>query len=387
MKRNAIIALIITLFVALPILKGRISTRDSLHRINAEIVSEKRINNSILASGVFEYKVSVDVKPEVMGQVIAVEIEEGETVRKGQVIIKLDPTKYIADIASKKAELQQQDITIKRQRLVLADIERELRKLNKLRDRKVLVQEDFARKKHEMELVKVDLERLIAIRDEYEAKLAFAEDLLSKTSVRAPIDGLITELSASLGEVVLPSNVSMTGSSLFTVVEPSSLLATVFVNQADGQKVSVGKEADVYTVANDEQRIQGKVAYIASVAKEQRGDGLSFRVDIEINKEDHFVRAGMSCRSEIQATSVKNTLAVPVQAVMRDGHEKMSKKFVYVSENNKVKRKDITAGISDDSYLQVLSGLDLGDVVLTGPYISLKRLGIGDAVNISLEPN
>ncbi|HET7307373.1 MAG TPA: hypothetical protein VFK24_06135, partial [Gammaproteobacteria bacterium] len=146
-------------------------------------------------------------------------------------------------------------------------------------------------------------------------------------------------------------------------------------------------------VAYPNDSLDGKVTFIGTSATTATGhQGLSFKVKVLLAKSKIDLRPGMSCRAEIHTRTTHDTLAVPVQAVMYTAADRKrasadsTSGYVFVVDNGHVKKETVTTGISNDKDIAILTGLNAGDKVVTGPYETLHHLKAGDAIKITTQP-
>ena len=256
---------------------------------------------------------------------------------------------------------------------------------------KNLVDEDsYEALESELALSRVDLRSLQESLTQARAALDQSEDLLSKTRIRSPIDGVVIQLDLKVGETVIAGTTNIPGSTMMVIADPSETLTEVQVDEADIAQVRVGQGADIFTAAYPDSPLSGTIQSIASVARQTPGQAsLSFLVKILLDEQDvMIIRPGMSVRADIYTQSSEETLAVPVQAVLYDedldkdkkSRDKEEQTYVFVMEDGKAVRKDVKVGISSDSDQEIIEGLEQGETVIAGPFRVLRDMNDGDAV-------
>jgi HlyD family secretion protein len=259
---------------------------------------------------------------------------------------------------------------------------------------KNLVDEDsFEVLESELALAKVDLRSLQESLLQARAALDQSQELLSKTRIRSPIDGVVIQLDLKVGETVIAGTTNIPGSTMMVIADPSETLTEVQVDEADIAQVREGQAADIFAAAYPDTPLSGTIQSIASVARQTPGQAsLSFLVKILLDEQDELtIRPGMSVRADIYTQSSEETLAVPVQAVLFDedagkGNEDDNKEgkeeqaYVFLMQDGKAVRRDVEVGISSDSDQEVIGGVKEGDAVISGPYRVLRNLNDGEAV-------
>ena len=198
-------------------------------------------------------------------------------------------------------------------------------------------------------MARVDLRSLQESLAQGRAALDQSEELLSKTRITSPIDGIVIQLDIKVGETVIAGTTNIPGSTMMVIADPSATLTEVQVDEADIAQVREGQRADVFTAAYPDTPLSGTIQSIASVARQTPGQAsLSFLVKILMDKQDRMtIRPGMSVRADIYTQTSDETLAIPVQAVLydedtdqdNDGEEEQT--YVFVMQDGKAIRKDV----------------------------------------------
>lgn len=384
MNRKALVFIGLgVLLVGLPLL-GKLTRGDAAKTVEVTPVAAKLIRSSILSSGALAYRDEVELRSEVIGKVQSVEVEEGDEVAAGDLVIALDPEQFRAQVEQQQANVRIQEIAIERQRVLLANIERRVERQREMFERKLLDTNTFEAAENELLLARVDLrtreESLLQAR----AALAQAEDNLARTEIRSPIDGIVIMLDAKPGEAVITGTTNIPGTTLAKIADPSVMLTEVHVDEADIAKIALGQNASIFAAAFPDTALPGIVESIAASAQQAPGQqNLSFEVKIRlIEPDDVAIRPGMSCRAEIYTESSDDALAVPVQAVLydEDSTGDAEQPYVFVIEDGKAKRRDVKPGLSSDSDMEIVSGLTAGEIVISGPFRELQHLKEGEAV-------
>ncbi len=188
---------------------------------------------------------------------------------------------------------------------------------------------------------------------------------------------------------MIPGTTNIPGSTLMTIGDPSNLLAQVNVDEADVAHVGLGETAEVTSTAYPNTTLQGTVNFVAPSATTMPGQqGQGFLVKIGIaHPEKLDIRPGMTCRAEIFTQSAKDTIAIPVAAVLFSTDNQQTKSlfnasgaYVFVNDHGKARRVNVTLGVSSDIWQEIKSGLKKGDQVITGPYDVLHALANGTEV-------
>ncbi|MDE1887803.1 MAG: efflux RND transporter periplasmic adaptor subunit, partial [Gammaproteobacteria bacterium] len=250
---------------------------------------------------------------------------------------------------------------------------------------------------NQLDIAKVQLDSQKEAARIAEAQLSQAQQNLSKTVIRSPIDGMVTSLPVKVGETVI-TGTNIPGSTLMEIADPAEVLADVQVDEADIANVKLGEKADINAVSYPNDTFHGTVQFIAASVTSSTNvsstaptaqQGVTFEVKIGLtDKQLPRVRPGMSCRAEIYTQSTPNAIAVPLQAVLYENNpnskslEPTSGAYVYVLQHGKAHKVDVTTGVSSDTYQEIVSGLKAGETVITGPYTVLHALSDGAKVSV-----
>ncbi|MBT8075658.1 MAG: efflux RND transporter periplasmic adaptor subunit [Gammaproteobacteria bacterium] len=393
MKKILIFAVLAALLIGLPILSKFTGGSDAA-KVEVQQVEFKLIKSSILASGTLAYREQVQLRSEVIGQVTRLHVDEADRVKKGDPVITLEPKTYQAQVEQAEARVRIQQIAIERQQLLIKTLTDRFERQQTMFSKQLVDEDSYEAVESELALAKVDLRSLQESLAQSRAALDQAQELLSKTRILSPIDGVVIQVDIKEGETVIAGTMNIPGATMMIIADPSETLTEVQVDEADIAQVREGQRADVFTAAYPDTPLSGTIQSIATTARRTQGQAsLSFLVKILLDEQDTFViRPGMSVRADIYTQSSEEALAVPVQAVLYDENfgaddeggdsDKGSKEqtYVFVMADGKAVRKDIETGISSDSDQEIKSGLEEGETVIIGPFRTLRDLADGDEV-------
>lgn len=391
MKKILVFALIGAVLVA-AVLVSKFRGGGDTKEVEMATAEFRLIKSSILASGTLAFREQIELTPEVIGQVVRVHVEESDPVSRGDLVITLDPKTYQAQVDQASARTRMQAIAIERQRLLIENLEERYARQKSMFEKKLVDEDSFERLENELSLARVDLRSFQESLSQSQAALNQAEELLAKTVIRSPIDGIVIQIEVEAGETVIAGTTNIPGSTMMVIADPSETLTEVRVDEADIAQVEIGQQADIYAAAYPDTALRGTVQSIAAVARQTPGQqSLSFLVKILLDEQDDLkIRPGMSVRADIYTQSAEETLAVPIQAVLFDedsGDEEEDedtrsgdRAYVFLVEDGKAVRRDVRTGLSSDADQEIVEGLDKGDRVVSGPYRVLRHLRDGEAV-------
>ena len=349
----------------------------------------------MLASGSLTYESQVTLAPEVTGRVKEILVEEGDEVKRDQLLMRLDPRAPQAAIEQSQAQVRQARLSIERRQVdydsQLTKVKRfEALKANGMVDANSLEALASAR-----DLAEVDLRTSREQLSQAQAQLSQAEEQLAKTEIRSPLNGKVTAIYVKVGQTAVPSFSGISGSVLVDVADTTSIDAEINVDETDIARVRVGAEARVVPAAFPDKTLSGTVDQVAIAPRQQAGQNKSYPVRIRLTNTDGVTfHPGMSCRAEVltNAKDDAKVLAVPVQALRyEDNPDKSSSAeksvaSVFVHDGGRAVKRTVATGTADDSYIAVTSGLKEGDQIIVGPAKTLLFLIDGEKVNINLKP-
>ena len=397
-KRKLWITLAIIAGILLLVLIGRFAAHGSAQKVTVAKVEDRTIRSSILASGTLVYLNPVELKPEIIGKISAIPVVEGQMVKKNQVVLRIDPTLYQAAVAQAQASAQQAELAIQSQRLTVANLRLQWNRQHALYQQHLVDANTFDQLTNQLDIAKVQLDSQQEALRVAQAQLNQAEQNLAKTVILSPIDGMVTSLPVKVGETVI-TGTNIPGSTLMDIADPAEVLADVQVDEADIANVKLNEDADINAVSYPNDTFHGKVQFIAASVTDNSAtstssttaaqQGVTFEVKIGLTDQKlPRIRPGMSCRAEIYTQSTPNAIAVPLQAVLFDNNpnskslEPTSGAYVYILQDGKAHKVDVSTGVSSDTYQEILSGLKAGETVITGPYTVLHALSDGSKVSV-----
>ncbi|KKO46932.1 hemolysin D [Arsukibacterium ikkense] len=382
MKKMLILLVIVAVLVGL-ISLSQYRKQQQTTSVTTALVSEGALADSILASGNLEFNTQIQIRSEVTGRVLEVLVEEGDVVEQGQILMRLDDTAFAADVNRTRAMVQSQQIDIARAKAQLADLQRQFSRQQQLYSSGLIQQETIDSLQSQLDIADINVRSSEAALQQGLATLAMAEDNLSKTVYRAPIAGLLSTVDIKPGETVIAGSTNIIGSPLMTLADPSAILAELRVDEADIANVHLGQQAEIFAAAYPRQAIKGEVIQIATSARYMnQSQSLSFRVKVLLQPEDIALYPGMSCRAEIILAQKPQSLQVPIAAVQQNEHY-----FVWIVQDGLATKRQVTLGMASDIAQEVLTGVQVGDEVITGPARTMPGLTEGRRLTTELRDN
>jgi HlyD family secretion protein len=391
MRKKLIGAAVAAAVIAVPVAVKFGSSKPG-HEAELATVQKLEIHPSILATGNLVFRQEVQLSAEVIGKVAAVQVKEGDQVTRGQVLLKLDPTIYQAEVAQQEASRRNAAIAIERAQINVANQQRSLERTSQLYKSKYVGISQYDDAVHQLDLAKVELRASHESLEQASALLSQSRERLAKTEVRAPIDGTVTAVPIKIGETAVASATGIAGSSLMTIADVGSIMAEVNVDEADIARVAVSQQAKVFPAAYPDQPLTGRVESVAMAPKSAlpgaQSQGRNYVVKLRLDDPKLALRSGMTCRVEIVVGGSSAKPAVPIQAVMseeiagaKDKDHIKNTSYVFVVQDGKAKKTTVELGLSDDANQEVTKGLAAGQTIAVGPARLLRELHDGDAVS------
>ncbi|MBS1616777.1 MAG: efflux RND transporter periplasmic adaptor subunit [Bacteroidetes bacterium] len=417
--------LLLILLIIIGRLKGDEGTRVAIEAADPHTITE-----TVSASGKIYPETEVKIAPEVSGEIIALNVEEGDSVHAGELLVRINPAIYNSMVNQAEASVSQTRASSEnttelvgqsKSQFLLAQATFE--RNQKLYQKKVISAMEFEQAKAQYEGAKAQFEAAKAASSGgrfgvagAEAGLSQAKENLRKTTIFAPRSGIISQLNVKLGERVV-GTAQMAGTDMLTIADLSRLEVRVDVSETDIAKVHVGDTSIIEADAYRKRKFKGVVSRIdvsstnAGTVQAVSSDQVTnYTVRIYILPSSYsdlaaslpkgklIFKPGMSASVEIQTRREQDALAVPVNAVTtRDWPDSLKKfhkndleasdirqvVFVYEPKTRQVRIRDVKTGLQDNQYIQITSGLKQGDQVVIAPYgVITRTLKDKDAVSI-----
>lgn len=394
-------------------------------QVATEKATVRDINETVSASGKIKPHIEVKISPEVSGEVIDLPVKEGDVVKKGQLLCKIRPDilksgydRAVASYNSQKASVGNSSQMLKQAEATFTNQAAVYKRSKELFDKKVLSAAEFDAAKASYNGAKAALEaaKQNVIGSQYglaqsSATVKEAQDNLVKTTIYSPVDGVVSKLSIEQGERVL-GTAQFAGTEIMTISDLSQMDVNVDVNENDINRITVGDSSKIEVDAFLGKKFNGVVTEIgssANVVGTNADQVTNFTVKVRIDPKSYAdilnksannpspFRPGLTATVDIK-TNHTRALAVPIQSVTtrddkmadnangpkKDNNSSAktpaktassapSKEYVFVYNAGKVKQVQVTTGIQDDMYIQVLTGLKAGDEVVSAPYPAISK--------------
>ncbi len=370
---------------ATPVLTARVATQDIVSKVtaNGKIQAENKVEMSAL----------------VQGQVVNLAVREGDKVRKGDFLLQIDRNRAAAEEAGSSAALKASLSDRDSAKETMAQAERDFDRARRNYDARITSEADYQRAQSGLETARSAFGAAQNRVDQMRAGLSANRDTLSKTTVRAPIDGIVTTLRVKAGEVTVIGTMNNPGTQLLTVSDMSTVEAVLMVDETDTPTVQVGQRALLNIDAYPGRTFDGLVTEVGNspILKDDpdlqglttTSDAINFKVKVKVQAPPPTIRPGFSVTADIITGVKEKVAAVPLAAVIvRDspkGEKNQAGKLkteqgVYALRDGKAAFAPIQTGITGELMVEVVSGVPAGEEIVTGPFKALREIKEGDRV-------
>ncbi|HRE37808.1 MAG TPA: efflux RND transporter periplasmic adaptor subunit [Chitinophagaceae bacterium] len=401
----------------------------STEKVATEKAAKRTIIETVNASGKIYPEVEVKISPDISGEVTELNVEEGDSVKKGQILARIYADIYALQRDEAASRVNQSSATVDNSQAALESLRANMELAQQTFDRYKKLYDDKVISKAELEQYETTLrsakanytaaqqniKSLKAGVQSTQVGLNRANKDLSRTVLTAPMDGVISSLKIKKGERVAGNSFNI-GTEMMTVADMAVLEVRVDVGENDIVKINIGDSADVEVDAYNNRKFKGVVTKIASSTKTSAAsltsnDVTNYEVRIRLDKSSYQdlagktfpFRPGMNASADIKTKRVDNVLAVPIGAVgarvkgsdksMADkqkeekekqgadadvtveagGGDELEEVVFVLQKDGTVKKAVVKTGIQDINYIEILSGLNAGDEVVSAPYNAISK--------------
>ena len=404
---------------------------DTGQMVTVEKAVVKTITQLATATGKIQPETEVKISPEVAGEIIAIPVIEGQTIKKGTLLVKIKPDTYQAQLEQQEAALASAKATAVLGKAQLMKAIQDFAQSEELHKKNLISEADYTATKTLLEVAQANVENYQAQIRRTEASLSQSRDQLNKTTIYAPMDGSISSLTSEVGERVVAQS-SFTGTEIMRLADLTNMEVRVKVNENDIVNVKIGDKTVISIDAFPGRKFAGSVYEISSSAQGAGGSGAgsnqalntdevtNFLVKIRIADRDVKLRPGMSATVDIETQTVENVISVPVQSVTvraaggktsedlqkekaKETREKSGNdldvanereearrnkvkldRVVFVKKGDTVELRKVETGIADNTSIEIKSGVKAGEEIVSGSYAAISRK-LKDGAKVQLE--
>ena len=396
---------------------GVIGNKDEGKEVETSVVKELTLTETVSATGKVQPEVEVKISSEVSGEIIELPIKEGQAIKKGDLLVRINPDLYESGVSRSAAAMSTAKAGLSQAEAQLKEAKANYDRNKKLFDKGVISKSEWDKIISAYEVAQASKQSAYFNVESAGATVTEARDNLNRTTIYSPVDGTISKLDAELGERVVGTQ-QMAGTEILRVANLNNMEVEVDVNENDIVKIEIGDEANVEVDAYLKKQFKGVVTSISnSASSDLTADQVTnFKVKVRILKESYEdltkgkpanyspFRPGMTATVDIITERKVNILAVPISSVvvksdttavkkdvvkeleekekeLKTGVSEKKYECVFVKVGDKAVLRPITTGIQDDTNIEIVKGLKKGDEVITGPYnVVSKELNPNDKV-------
>ena len=393
--------------------------KDFQINVSTKVVESRTITELITANGKVQPETEIKISPDVSGEIIEMNIKEGDEIKKGQLLLSIKPDIYIQSYNRSQASLSSAEARLAQAEARQIENEMAYKRSKTLFDQKAIAVSDFETAQASYKVAQAEVKASEFAVKSAEASVAEAKEELVKTKIYAPMDGTVSRLNVEKGERVVGTNM-YAGTEMLVIANLHLMEVKVDVNENDIVRVNLKDTALVEVDAYLGRKFKGIVTEIANSATTTGGSTdqvTNFNVKILLLEESYKdlvdsiggkrypFRPGMSATVDIQTETRKNVISVPIQAVTtrslknnvkpeekKDAVEKpeseneavttQNKKtpedekveVVFVYKDGKVKKQPVKTGIQDSENIEILEGIKAGDEIVVAPFNAINKL-------------
>ncbi|MCY4027827.1 MAG: efflux RND transporter periplasmic adaptor subunit [Acidobacteria bacterium] len=434
MPRNILIGGAIVLTAGALVAVNLVFTRSDAPEVEVEAIGRRPLEAIVSAPGTIQPQLSVDMSASTMGRVTSLVVDEGDRVAAGQFLMQIDPENLQAQVTRGEAVLEAAEsayrsaqVAVETARVNLELAEENLERQENLWSLRLVAREVYDQavaevdvRETELRAREVDVEAAAQRIRQEQAMLDSARYDLTQVTITSPIDGIVTRRNIEEGETVVIGTMNNPGTVLLTIADFSILEAEIEVDETDIPTVELGQPAEITIDALPDRVYTGRVTEIGNSpiqpeAGAAQQEATNFLVVVTLDDVVPGVRPGFTCTAEITTATRTDALAVPIQATTvrdvvidsagnvvppepaaasgvletpasassSDGSGTLEEREgVFIVRQGRVHFTPVATGIAGERYFEALSGLDEGDLVVTGPFEIVRNLADGDAVDV-----
>ncbi len=369
--------------------------REKPIEVTTEQVSVKEVVHIVTATGKIEPALVVAMSPDVSGEIIELPISDGQSVRKGDLLFKIQPDIYINQVEQSLAQLnsaKSQSLETSARKIKAED---DFHKASLLYKDKLISESDYITSRTNAQAARAAYQASIYTIAQNKSLLDQNQDRLKKSVVRAPIDGSIIVLNSKLGERVVGTG-QFPGTEVLRLANLDSMQVEVEVNENDIVNVKTGNPVSITVDAYGDRIFKGNVHEISnsaiSKAAGTQEEVTNFSVKIRIFNHDRLLKPGMSATADIESQRIKNALVVPIQSVTvrsepenavskktekspititSTSKEPESRQGVFVVKSGRASFRTVKTGTTDNTHIIITAGLRRGEEVVSGSYTAI----------------
>ena len=427
-RKWIVLGVVAVLLIGAVVALGVSRKREKPIPVTIEKAVRRDVTQLVTATGKIQPEVEVKIAPEVSGEIIEIPVKEGQLVHRGDLLLRIKPDSYQAQVAAQQAALNAARAASVQNKAQLEKAQNDYNRATSLFKQNLIPESERNAAQTAHDIAKAALQSSLFEIERAEGALRQIRDALSKTVIYSPASGTISSLTSRAGERVVGTS-QFAGTEVMRIADLDNMEARVNVNENDVVNVKIGDRARITVDAYPDRPIQGVVREIASTAKTNNAgtqeEVTNFEVKISIPDRSVRLRPGMSATADVETATVKNVVVVPIQSVTvrstdtelspeerekqsarraseekgdnraevtnetlekqkeREQRERLQR-VVFIRSGETVKMRKVVTGIADTTWIEVKSGVAPGDEVVSGSYTAISRR-LKDGAKVTLE--
>jgi len=383
-KKKTIIILAVIIFIALIVIFNLQAQREKAIKVTVEKVKTQDLASLVSASGEVKPKKNVEISAHVSGRIVKIGVVEGQQVKSGDFLLKLDSIQYEANADRDRASIRSLRADLIRADAQLKKDENFYFRQQKLYEEELISRGEMEDAKAQNDIAKASREAILYQIKQAEASLLSTLDMLNKTTYHSPIEGVITSLRVEEGEIAMIGTMNNPGTVLMTIADLSIMEVEVEVDETDVIGLELGQQADVRIDALPDQIIKGSLTEIGSSALQKTTtsqESKDFKAVITLIDPPPSLKPGLSASADIITAEKKAVTVISISAMILKEEEdndtsqkEKSQEGVYLVQDNRTKFQPVEKGIMGELLIEITSGLEDGQEVVSGPYSALRIL-------------
>ena len=413
------------------------SKRSTGTTVNVEKIERRDLESTVSASGKVQPKRLVKISAETSGKVVNLTVNEGDLVKKGQLLLQIDPRNLEtavqnreASLATQRSQLDQMKAQTENLKIALRQSQDALQRAEGLAKQGLIPREQLERAQNDVKMRETDLkvnEQSIKTQEQRikqeEANLNSAQYDLNKVRIVSPIDGLVTRRNIEEGETAVVGTMNNAGTVLLEIADLSVIETEIEVDETEIPDIKIGQPTKVTIDAIPDKTFPGKVTEVGNSPIQTQGASTTqratnFKVTVTIDGAVPGVRPGFTCTAVITTATRQKALSVPIQAMtlrevildeegqvvhpptpkpgerrptpgppeLKTGQTRKELEGVFIVQNEHAVFVPVKTGIAGEKYFEVLDGIKESDEVVTGPFQSVRGMKDGDQVKTEAAP-
>jgi HlyD family secretion protein len=392
------------------VLMGSIRSRDkNVAKVTTAKVDKVDLVAKVTANGKIQAQKKVDLSALVMGQVVNLAVKEGDQVKRGQLLLQIDKAQLAAGVAGAEATLAAMRNDLQGARANAAQAKSEYERARHNYNAKILAEADLQKAKSMWDASEANVSAIEERLRSTGASLTASRDSLSKTTVIAPLAGIVTALPIKEGEVTVIGTMNNAGTQLLTISDMSTVEAVMMVDETSVPQVKVGQTANLNIDAYPGRTFKGTVTDVGSspimkndpdlLSLTANSEAINFKVRIHLEDPPPTIRPGFSVTADIVTGKKEGATAIPIQAlVVRDvpapkdakakpatGRPQTEEGVYVINKDGKLGFSKVETGIAGELMIEVKNGVKPGEQIVTGPFKTLRQVKEGDKVVVENE--